>query len=173
MPRQTNDFAFERDDDVTAKSTIKATSPFDDINAEIEKFEESVGNSAVGVNVMNKSENSTNVMNQVSNSDASQPIVPIIVPTYKYPAYYKPPYYGYSWPYTYPYVVPYAVPQPAAATQQPAKQSTSSSLSALVTPPTAPPSPPGSGVSATTVLVGGSLILVLALVGWYAYKKSR
>jgi hypothetical protein len=161
---------FERDDEITAKSSISATSPFDDINSEIERFEENAANStAVGVNVSNKLENSTNILNQVG-AGTSQPLVPIIVPTYK--NYYKPPPPPYVWPYTYPYVVPYVVPQPAAATQPPAKTS-KPDLSSLVTPPTAPPSASPTGISWTFIIVGLVLALILAFVVRYIYKSRK
>jgi hypothetical protein len=170
MPRQTQDTFFERDNEATAKSSIDAISPFDDINSAIEKFEKDSSNStAIGVNVSNELENSTNILNQV-NAGTSQPIVPVFVPTYR--DYHKPPPPPYTYPYTYPYVVPYVVPQPAAATQAPTSTS-KPDLSVLVTPPIAPQSASPTGLSPTAIALSVSLALALAFVAWYVYKSKR
>lgn len=180
MSRQMLDVSLERDDEVTAKALSGALSPFDDINAEIEKFEgervrRSSGNAEANVNVANRSENSTNILNQVrGGSGGSRPIVPVVVPTYRYPQYYRYPYYGYGWPYTYPIVNPYAVPQPAVAppAQVPPQASVVDSLSALVAPPTAAPVTPSFSVSNQVLGVGASLLLVSAIVAYVVYKKK-
>jgi hypothetical protein len=164
------DTSFERADESTQRAAhLRATSPFDDIDAAIERYENS-NSTAVGVNVSNKSNNETNILNQVNASGIAtpQPIVPIFVPTYRNPNPPPPP----PLYYTYPYVVPYPVSQPKSeTTSAPSKPSTD--LSDLVKPPTGAPSSSSSGISPTVLSVGCGLVLAVGLVGYYVYRQKR